>query len=117
MALICKDCGNPKRSIKGVRCAGCSAKRTAKSRKMSRSRASDKFKEKKIMESMFTIKAFDPNTDKWEIFVGGTRMTGVDSRRKWKNKNELIEFFHEKHSLTRYPVAVFHGSKLIENLN
>ncbi len=102
--MNCTDCGNPKRSNKGVRCATCSSKRTAAEIKK---KLGLPVKNELIT---FSVKVFEPITERWEIWIGYSN---------WESAAEIKEFFRLEHSnyLDRYKFALFQNNELIESLN
>ena len=123
----CADCGNDKKTDIGLRCSLCSSKHNAAKDRVARANESPNrtgyFKTKTAMKTMWTIRVFNHSSDRWDIYIGGTKFkAGAKTRfnrRQWESMDEIVGFFLKRHPkiFKRYPFAVFYGTKKLKNLN
>ena len=112
------DCGKPKRSSVGKRCASCSSKHGAALRRERRGLPPLKDK-----QPVFSVKVIDPHTGEWGCWISYCRVnysaSAVAKRTYWKDAAEIREFFYTEHIryLSKYRFGLFKNNKLIESLN
>ena len=114
--MNCIDCGKPKRSSVGERCALCSSAYVA----IIRRKKLGLPPQKDVVT--FSIKGLDPNTGHWEVWVGFSSLNGGQAGSKrtyWESADEIREFFYTEHIkyLDRYRFGLFRKNELIESLN